>query len=410
MSVGWRIADCARGRRLLGGVVLAVVVLAVTEAGARTIGEARKVVGDVQRLTVKQPARTGDALIFAETVRTEDDSALDVRLLDDTTLAIGENAQLTLDSLVYDPRRNAVEGVATMVTGMLHFASAGAKMDFVIRTPVATIGVRGTVFDVLTNGRETEVAVRSGTVEVTSASGTARVGPGQVYRANSQGGGLSDDASAAMTHALDRLSALLFDSDDTASDNARGDSTFLRDDDETDNASADAVDDNDRSYSLSDIAGALTGRDPEQISLLETSKGVVVIELRPDLAPRHVARIKELIRDGFYDGQKFTFVRPGYVAEIGSVRETGRRLAPEFSREPVVRGSVGMSRQGNDPNSADSRFFIALGRARVLDGNYTLWGNVIQGMATLDRLAVGKPPRAPDRILTLRIASDVLDR
>lgn len=400
------IFESARTGRFSATFAVLIVLFASfsADAASRTIGEARKVAGDVQRVTVNQPARSGDALIYAETILTDTASAIDIRLIDDTTLAIGEDSELTLDSLVYDPNRNIVEGVATVLTGVIHFASAQAKMDFTIRTPTATIGVRGTAFDVLADRHATEVAVRSGTVEVTSGAGKARVSAGQVYRTDGRNGSYTDTPSTRLESNLARMNTLL--SGTQVAPQQKAESTFLRDEEAAQSASTPKQS---VSYSLSSVENVLQGRDKENASLVQTSKGIVVIELRPDLAPRHVARIKELIRAGFYDGQKFTFVRSGYVAEVGSVRETGQSLPAEISRTPVVRGSVGMSRQTNDPNSADARFFIALGRAAAFDGKYTVWGRVIQGMRALDRLAAGKPPSKPDRIITLRIAADVMD-
>lgn len=389
-------------RRLLAAVlIVAGLIPAAAGKAAETVhvGLARKVVGAVERVTVGQSARAGDRLIFAETLRTAAASATDIELVDKTNLAIGENAQLTLDSLVYDARRNVVEGVVTMVTGVLHFASAGAAMDFTLRTPTATIGVRGTVFDVLASKETTEIVVTQGAVDVTSAGGTDRVKAGRAYRTD-RGGGAFVGSAPRLDAATQRMAALL----DGAP--ARTDSAFLRDGEPLQEVSADSKTDVD--YSLAPVAKAIKGRDPETTSIMQTSKGLVVIELRPDLAPKHVERIKALIRDGFYDGGQFTFVRPGYVAELGSVPRTGTALAAELSSEPVVRGAIGMSRKGEDLHSADSRFFIALGRTRVFDGRYTIWGRVVQGLDVLDRLAAGKPPAKPDRVITLRVLADLV--
>src|SRR5215831_13969554 len=134
--------------------------------------------------------------------------------------------------------------------------------------------------------------------------------------------------------------------------------------------------------------------DPENTMILETSKGRVVIEMRPDLAPGHVARIKELVRDGFYDGVVFHRVIEGFMAQTGDPTGTGsggsgRKLAAEFSKEPHVRGTVSMARAQN-PNSADSQFFICFEDARFLDGEYTVWGAVVDGMENVDKIKRGE--------------------
>ena len=151
--------------------------------------------------------------------------------------------------------------------------------------------------------------------------------------------------------------------------------------------------------------------DPENTILLETSKGAVTIELRPDLAPGHVERIKELAREGFYDGIVFHRVIDGFMAQVGCPKGTGTGgsdkpdLQAEFNDEPHVRGTCSMART-NYPHSANSQFFICFDDARFLDRQYTVWGKVTEGMDVIDKLAKGEPPRSPDRIVTMRVAAD----
>jgi peptidylprolyl isomerase len=134
------------------------------------------------------------------------------------------------------------------------------------------------------------------------------------------------------------------------------------------------------------------------------SGGDVVIKLRPDLAPGHVARIKELVGEGFYDGVVFHRVIPGFMAQGGDPTGTGTGgskkpdLKAEFSKEPHVRGACSMART-NAPNSANSQFFICFADARFLDGQYTLWGQVVEGMEHVDALPKGEPPRQPGKIV-----------
>lgn len=151
--------------------------------------------------------------------------------------------------------------------------------------------------------------------------------------------------------------------------------------------------------------------DLENTLLLETSKGKVTIALRPDLAPGHVARIKELAREGFYDGIIFHRVIGGFMAQTGCPKGTGTGnskkpdLKAEFNPEPHVRGTCSMART-SAPNSANSQFFICFDDARFLDRQYTVWGKVTDGMDAIDALAKGEPPRNPDRIISMRVAAD----
>jgi cyclophilin family peptidyl-prolyl cis-trans isomerase len=150
---------------------------------------------------------------------------------------------------------------------------------------------------------------------------------------------------------------------------------------------------------------------PENTLVFETTKGNIVIELRPDLAPNHVERIKELARSGFYDGIVFHRVIDGFMAQAGCPHGTGTGgsdlpdLKAEFNAEPHVRGTCSMARTQN-PHSANSQFFICFDDARFLDKQYTVWGKVIEGMDNVDKIKRGEPVRDPDRIITARILAD----
>ena len=151
--------------------------------------------------------------------------------------------------------------------------------------------------------------------------------------------------------------------------------------------------------------------DLENTLILTLESGPVTIQMRPDLAPGHVERIKELVREGFYDGVVFHRVIPGFMAQGGDPSGTGRGgsdkpdIKAEFSKEPHVRGVVSMARTP-DPNSANSQFFICLDDATFLDGQYTVWGQVSEGMDHVDALPKGEPPREPGKIVSAKIAAD----
>ncbi|MFN3171284.1 MAG: peptidylprolyl isomerase [Hyphomicrobiales bacterium] len=142
--------------------------------------------------------------------------------------------------------------------------------------------------------------------------------------------------------------------------------------------------------------------------VLDTSKGEVTINLRPDLAPNHVERIKTLVGEGFYDGVVFHRVIDGFMAQGGDPTGTGMGgsklpdLKQEFSSEPHVRGVCSMARSAN-PDSANSQFFICFGDASFLDGQYTVWGEVTDGMENVDQFARGEPVRNPDQINSAKL-------
>jgi len=149
---------------------------------------------------------------------------------------------------------------------------------------------------------------------------------------------------------------------------------------------------------------------PEDTLIIETTKGPVTVEMRPDLAPNHVARIKELAGQGFYDGVVFHRVIDGFMAQTGDPTGTGRggsgqKLRAEFNAEPHTRGAVSMAR-AQSPDSGDSQFFICFDDATFLDRQYTVWGRVVDGMENVDKLARGEPPPKPDKMISVRVVAD----
>ena len=150
---------------------------------------------------------------------------------------------------------------------------------------------------------------------------------------------------------------------------------------------------------------------PEDTLIIETTRGPVTVEMRSDLAPKHCARIKELARQGFYDGVVFHRVIDGFMAQTGDPTGTGaggsgQKLQAEFSAEPHVRGVLSMAR-AQSPDSGDSQFFICFDDAASLDGKYTVWGKVVEGMDNVDKITRGEPPANPDKIVFMRVAADV---
>ena len=159
------------------------------------------------------------------------------------------------------------------------------------------------------------------------------------------------------------------------------------------------------------FAGATAAMDKENTLYIDLKDGRVVIEMRPDLAPQHVAQIKKLAREGKYDGVVFHRVIEGFMAQTGDPTGTGRGgselpdVPAEFNKRPFVRGAVGAARS-QSPNSADSQFFICFASAPHLNGQYTVWGQVIEGMENVDKIKRGEPVQNPDKIVKARMAVD----
>jgi len=151
--------------------------------------------------------------------------------------------------------------------------------------------------------------------------------------------------------------------------------------------------------------------DPQNTLYMDLARGRVVIRLRPDLAPGHVQRIKDLAVDGFYDGTPFHRVIEGFMAQGGDPTGTGTGGSPkpdlkaEFSSAKHLRGTCSMARAQN-PNSANSQFFICFADAPFLDRQYTIWGEVVEGMEHVDKIKRGEPVQNPDRIVKMQLAAD----
>ena len=374
----------------------AIPLAATTALAAKEIGTTVKVVNLVRARTLNRKLKLGDKVVYQETVSTGKRSAVDIRLIDESTLIMGELSEMILDSMVYNPNRGVVEGMLKIASGIFRFSTHGAKMDLAIITPTASIGVRGTKFDVLSEETTTEVAVREGVIEITSALGTQSVSRGQVYRVTAAGiGGFHAEPTPQLKEAVSLMLTLMADAE-TGGGAAKSAPT--------------------EQAALSPAAStafkrAVAGKNKQNLLYMDLSRGRLVIELRPDLAPQHVQRIKQLARQGFYDGLGFLFVRRGYVAETGDPTGTGtggsgQTLPAEFSNEPFERGVVGMSRKRDDNDSADSQFFITLGRAANLDGKYTVIGKVVHGIELVDQLPQGRPPKTPETIVRFRVGTD----
>ena len=164
------------------------------------------------------------------------------------------------------------------------------------------------------------------------------------------------------------------------------------------------------------FAGAAGAADKENTLYIDLKDGRVVIEMLPNLAPKHVAQIKKLAREGKYNGVAFHRVIEGFMAQTGDPEGTGRGgmgelLPAEFSKAPHTRGAVSMART-DDPNSARSQFFIVLKDSNFLDGKYTVWGKVTSGMEFVDKIKKGAPGSGavappPDNMIKVQVAADV---
>jgi peptidylprolyl isomerase len=428
-------AFLARAAAALAFVLAACGTAPAAAQDRPEIATAEAVVNEVYGDDVLARVREGQRLRLRQRVATGSDSAARIRFDDGTVLSVGAQSEVVLDEFVYRPQENAADGVVRLTRGVLRLGSGRARLGMEVRTPAATLGIRGTVFDVRAVGGETEVAVFEGRVEVTGPFGTRTVEPGQVLRVRADGRqaerpqGPSAELQRAVAALFRILSltrpALAGEADDYAGRLAAaapvagrppaappaaqqaptpaGQPAAIA---RTRPPPAVLQPDQERAY-----RAAIAGRDARELLVIDLPHGRVVIEMRPDLAPVHVARIKELVREGFYDGLPWHLVRPGFTAETGDPTGTGqggsgRALPLEPSDEAFVRGSVGMTRDARRRDGADSQFFVTLDDQNHLNASYTYWGRVIHGLEHLEALPAGTPPPQPGRIVRAFIAAD----
>ncbi len=360
-----------------------VPILASMPCSASQIGIAETIVNKVYLDSLLSGVKRGQKLYQGQKIRTSMNSSAELLLSDKTFLYLGERSDIKLTRFFLGKGNSNDINQLELVRGLLRFASAGIKKDnFSIRTQNASVGVRGTNFDIMFNKHGTEVSVNSGTIDVTTPSGSIMVKAGQVYRVPLAGvQKFSLSISPAMKRAIGKLKKQIKPKSELA-----------------------AIDKQEKGLKVQ-------SSDAKNKLYMDLSFGRVVIRMLPKIAPNHVKRISELVKKKFYDGLIFHNVVPGFVAETGDpsgtgVGGTGETLLAELSNTPFVRGLVGMKRDRNDLNSGDSQFFILLGEAKHLQGKYTVWGKIEEGMMLLDRLRTGSPPASPNKIIKIRLAND----
>lgn len=424
---------------LIVSLVIPASLSGAAEPPGQLIGAAEKVVGEVYGNSLLRRLKTDEKIFKDQRVKAGVDSAADLRFLDQSRLTVGPKSEIVLDKFVYDPDAKANQGTVKLVRGVLRFTSASLDRDVKFETPSVTIGIRGTIIDLMVTDRSTEVVVHEGRVQVTGKHGSVFLNEGETLTVTQSGPARSNQGSPKIQKAVSEMLAHIGGQPNAGSRNQKaqqpgqtqdGNESKQRADGSGETASnaplpytqrqsagaqnakptpprANAPDRN-----IAREAAAIAGKNPKDLLYLDLPHGRVIIEMRPDLAPHHIARIKELVRTGFYDGLKFHSVIPSRFAMTGDPTGTGRGgsgkdLSAEFSPESFRRGSVGMAHDRGKPDSADSQFFVSLQAFPEIDGKYTLWGQVIHGMEFIDQLRAGNPPASPDTILRAYLAADV---
>ena len=383
-------------------VILVTSLFSCIDPGqcSSNLGFANNVINKVYGSNLLKKVRSGDRFFDNQRIRTSLDSGVDIRFLDSATLYVGELADVTLDNMIYDMNTKSGIGVMRILKGIMRYASGTSiNTNFTVKTANATLGIRGAVFDLMAGSGGTEVAVHKGAVKVEFASGAKQVFAGQKFFIPNVGEtGFGNSVSLKMKKSVSKM-LRMFDVSTTDSFKVT-----------VNNKNAEQKEGRALKKTSAETK-SIVGKNLNNILYMDLSYGRVIIEMMPDLAPNHIKRIKQLVREKFYDGQIFHNVISGFVAETGDptgigVGGSGKNLRAEISGTRFTRGLVGMKRDRNNPHTADSQFFILLGDARHLEGKYTAWGRVVHGMLLMDRMRTGSPPINPDYIVRMRLASD----
>lgn len=380
-------------RVLVATVSAVVLVLPLVPAAALAvdIGTTEKVVGRVFGGQLSYQLTPGRNLPFRERVQTSGESATVLRFADETTLTLGENALIVLDEFVYDPNAGTGGGKLNLVKGLLRYASGMSKrQDLAIVTPTAIAGIRGTKFDMLVTPQGTELTVQEGTVEFGNAAGTVTVPAGRTIFAGTSGAPAQRSGPSPKMARSVAATERLVGATQTA---VAKPTTEAGRTPPTTGAST---------------AAPATARDQRNTLILETSAGLVTIKLRQDLAPNLVARLRDWVDRGGFDGLPFIRVARGELVQTdspssGAVLFEG--LPNETGGEGFRRGTVGMVRSPQARNT-DGVLFVTMRASPHLDGRFAIVGEVMEGFAALDGLAPGVPPPRPGRIIRARITAD----
>ena len=370
------------------------------------VGNAETISGNVFGKGLGKRLNSGDPIQYFDTVRVGLSSAAALRFVDNTELVMGENSSLLINNLILNPQPGTAEGVLNMTSGFLRYTSAGSRSNIIIQTSLAAIGIRGTVFDILASSTHIEVVVHEGNIVVDSNIKKALLRSGEVIKLNKdETFVISKSPSLEIRKAVQNVSQILKQSKHSFK-------TFKTYEISNETTTLNKLPKK-CTKKLTNIVMPkyLQKYDKSKLIIMRLNSGDVFIKLLGANAPRHIRRIRNLIRQCFYDGLQFFDVKSDFAAITGDPLNTGeggsgKTLKSEFSKIPFISGSVGMMRDQKHPDSADSQFFIALKPLPHLTGKYTKWGLVVHGMDKIRKLPTGRPPQKPAYIVALQLLSD----
>ena len=371
------------------------------------IGIAEKIVGNVYKKIIADKINAGDNLIYNQFVRTSDDSAATIKFDDGTLLHIGPDSELQLDDLVYSPKSKVLTGFLNLTNGVFQFANDHKTQMYVtLKTPVSTIGIRGTKFAAYAKKSYSELAVTDGNIDTISKFGSFNIAETEAVKVTPSSLIKSNSISKEMKDLFDRASSLLkfdaglevFNVVDAGRSGHSGrcsekPSTWLND---------------------GALKDRIKGINISNLLFVKTKYGIIVIKPNYGIARNIITEIRDLVETEYYKRVPFFNVRLGAVAEAGDFYGSKPRKPIKKAKKVILktvrlkRGSVA-SGYPNDEKLGDGKsFFIALKDMRLVKSDYKVWGKVVYGIQFADKIEVGSPPIAPDFIQDMKTGSQIV--
>ena len=384
-----------------------LILFATSIHSEERIGIAEKIVGNVYKKIISDKINLGDNLIYNQFVRTSSDSAATIKFDDGTLLHIGPDSELQLDDLVYSSKSQVLSGFLNLTNGVFQFANDHKNQMYVtLKTPVATIGIRGTKFSAYAKKSYSELAVTDGNIDTISKFGLFNIAKTEAVKITPSSLIKSKSISKEMKDLFDRASSLLkFDpglevfhvvnseGNGHSSRCSEKPSTWLNDG---------ALNDRIKGVNISNLL------------FVKTKYGIIVIKPNYGAAPNLIKEIRDLVETEFFKRVPFFNVKLGAVAEAGDFYGSKPQNPVKKDKKIILknvtlkRGSVASGYPNDKKLGNGKSFFIALKDMRLAKSDYTVWGKVVYGIQFADKIEVGSPPTAPDFIQDMKTGSQIV--
>ncbi len=388
---------------------ICILIYTNNSSAGESIGVAEKIVGNVHTSKPSDKISAGDELFYNQYIKTKTNSGATIKFGDGTFLNIGPDSELQLDDLVYNKKSKVLTGYLNLTGGIFRFSNdLKSKMYVTLKTPVATIGIRGTKFSAFAKRSYSELAVTEGNIDTFSKFGTFNIGKNQALQITPNTLRKSRSISEEMKSLFDKASTLL---------NFESELDMFEIAESLDSKSWQTNCEGKPSNWLYDqkLVSILKGKDITNLFFVKTSYGIIVIKQNSETKTGLVSNITRLVKEGYFTKLPFFNVRLGIIAEAGDFfgNKTNFKSGTirKISLKPITfkRGSVASGYPNNRKLGGGRSFAISLRLMKLDKSDYRIWGKVIYGIQFADKLETGSPPSNPDFILDMKTGSQIKD-